>query len=704
MQNLSLRLFLYLWAIVLFFPPIVSGGDISERLFDPDVPVEVEADFITYDSVKDTYSAEGDVVAVHGGLTLKADLLTIDMASNITTAYGNVVVTDAEGDSLTGDSVRVEMEEDTAIIMRGRIFIKKDNLYISGEEIRKTGPKTYKAEKAVFTTCDTCEGESPAWSVRTSSSNATIGGYFKGWNAFFYIKNVPVLYSPFISAPVKRKRQTGFLTPQPGYSDIRGLKLDNAFFWAIAENRDATFYLDYEEKRGIGKGFEYRYIRNEESSGELFLYHFGERDIDRVREFREDDANLGRPLSADEDRWEIRVRHREYFGGGLNFKSDVRVVSDDEYFLDTETRRGERSLESLESTISVTKNWTRYNLVTEFRVFDNLLVEDDSTVFQKLPVVTFAGSNRPVFGTPFHVSFDTSFVNFFREEGTKGQRVDLLPRLSLPLRPFRLFEFTPSIAPRGTFYRVDSEEDGVEEHSRFLYEARADVITTFVRIYNFRWAGVERLISYAHVPFKSQDDLPEFDIIDRIDPANRVTYSLNMTVTGRFSESGRSQEFLYMDFAQSYDTRKKGEEEDRYFSDITGEIILRPLEWATLTGRGSYDVYDDQLENYDTTVRVNDNKGNMLGITYRFIRDSNEYLETDAGLRVWKALRLTYGNRFSFEDDKTIESFYGVEYTAQCWGAVLTFTDRIEEKLLFLTINLKGVGEVIEARMFGEEK
>jgi LPS-assembly protein len=700
---LRLRFYLYLTVLSLICPPLVNCGDLSERFFREDEPVEIDADFIIYDRDKDTYTAEGNVIALQGGLTLKADKLTLDMVSGVGLASGNVEVFDEEGDSIKGETLAVNLREETAVVMKGRLFFKEDNIHIRGEVIRKTGDKTYENEKTTYTTCDSCEGETPAWSIYTSSSKATIGGFFRGWHALFYVKSVPVLYSPFITAPVKRKRQTGFLMPGLGYSDLRGFKLDNAFFWAIAENRDATFYLDFEEKRGLGKGIEYRYIRKKDSAGELFLYHFRERDIDRVREFRSDEENLSRPLSAENDRWEVRFKHREYSVYGLEFKADINVVSDDEYLLDFVEDTEERTLASLESTISITKRWNQYILQTQARIFDNLLVKDDSTVLQKLPEVTFTKLSRPIFASPFHISLESSFVNFFREEGDKGQRLDIFPRLSLPVRPWGLFEFTPSIAPRWTFYKVD-ETTGVEEHRRFVYESRADLTTTFVRFFDVQWAGVEKImhtirpkLTYTYVPSERQDELPEFDIIDRIEPSNLMTYSLNMTLTGKFGASGKIREFLYMDLAQSYDIREARADNDRPFSDVTGELILRPWTWATLTGRGSYDVYDRWFENYDSSLILKDKRGNELDLSYRFIRDSTEYLQAEAGLRISKSFRITYLNRFSFDDDKSIETSYGVEYFHQCWGANLTYSDRLEEKLILLTFKLRGLGEELSA-------
>jgi hypothetical protein len=170
-----------------------------------------------------------------------------------------------------------------------------------------------------------------------------------------------------------------------------------------------------------------------------------------------------------------------------------------------------------------------------------------------------------------------------------------------------------------------------------------------------------------------------------------------MTLTGRLGEKGKRHEFLYMDIAQSYDIREERGADERAFSDVAGELILRPWTWAKAAAKGSYDVYDKRFENYDAALGLKDGRGNELDVAYRFILDSTEYLEARAGLRILKPIRITYLTRYSFEDDESIESSYGVEYTHQCWSAKLTYTDRLEEELILLTLNLKGVGQVLSA-------
>ncbi len=708
MMRRFLRSFLCASIIIISFADYCRADEPAKDFFKKELPIEVYADHISYDRQSNTYLAGGDVVIIQGQNSITADRVILDMSSNIATATGNVRAVDEGGNTLSGDVLTLHIEEKTAVVVKGRLFFKEPNVHLWADLIRKTGPQSYDSRRATFTTCDCPEGEDPPWSFYISSSEVTVGEYLTGWHAFFNIKGVPVFYSPYVRAPVKRERQTGFLPPKPGFSRLRGFKLDNSFFWAISRNSDATFYLDVETRRGTGKGMEFRYIRKRDSYGELYVYHFKEKDIDRVRRFRDDVDNLSRPETAGDDRWRLRYSHRETLPLGISFKADINMVSDDEYFIDFGKDTAERSFESLESTVSFTKSWSLYSLVVEFRRFDNLLLEDDSKVLQRLPEITFTRSSQNIPYTPFYISFDSNFVNFERFAGPEGQRVDLRPKLSLPLRPGGYFEFTTSITPRGTFYWVKRNPEG-RYIDRYIYEVDGDLNTTLVRVFSTGLKKVRLLrhtirprITYKYIPEAVQEDLPGFDSTDTIKKTNKITYSLNTILTGKFVTEGKKtyHDYIYLDVSQSFDineaTRKLTSEEDerRPFSDVKGEAIVRPSTWSTVTARGTYDPDDQIFKSYDTSLALRDRRGDDLYLTYRYIRDSTSYFELSARLRLVESFDLTYYQRYSFRETRSIESRYGAEYRHQCWGVVFSYTERLEEKLVYLSFSLRGIGPV----------
>lgn len=692
-----------------------SGFALAEEgggFFNQGTPVEVTADYLSFDKETDTYRARGNVLITQDGTTLKTGAAVLNMGSGVATTSGHVTIVDREGNTLAGEDLELNIKEKTAVIAKARLFFKRDNAHIDGDVLRKTGPESYEGAAVSYTTCD-CpgEGKSPAWSFSASEARIISGESFTGRNAFFRIKGVPVLYSPYILLPIKKERQTGFLMPKPGFSELKGFALGNAFFWAISRNMDATLYLDVETSRGVGEGLEFRYIRTRDSYGEFYLYHFGEDDMDRVREFRQNVDNLARPESAGTNRWQLKLAHTEIFSLGFNVNADVNIVSDDEYFLDF-GEGSDRSIESLESNVSISRNWSIYSLVAQLRVFDNLLVEDDSTTLRKLPEITFTAADQKVLSTPFYVSLNSSFINFSRDEGITGQRLDLRPKLSLPLAPGGYFDFNTSVAPRGTFYVVKKDPNG-RYIDRYLYDVTSEITTTFARIYFTDLKKIKAFkhtlrpkLSYTYIPEAVQDNLPDFDSVDAIAASNTVTYSLNSILTGKYFEGEKKvyRDYIYFEISQNFNineaTRKlvSSTDERRPFSDLSAELILNPAKWSSLTASGDYNVYDDRFTNYYAEFAVNDSRGDALSVSHRFVRDDTNFIEGAVKVHVSRALDITYSERFSLDEGRSIERQYVASYTHQCWSADLTFSDKIEENVVYLAFSLRGIGKVADIR------
>ncbi|MBI5887970.1 MAG: LPS-assembly protein LptD [Deltaproteobacteria bacterium] len=694
---------------IAFFPLAALSQEGSLKIFKEDKPVNVTADSLNYDNAAQTYHASGNVEAVQDKIVLRADEMVFDMVNNTGAARGHLSGTDEGGNEMSGESLTMDIKEETVVIFKARLFFKRENVYLSGDVMKKTGEETYESDKLTYTPCDCPEGQRPAWSFYASHANIERGQYMTGRHAFFQIKDVPVLYTPYFTVPIKNERQTGFLTPKPGYSRLRGFVIENAFFWDIAKNEDATFYLDVETQRGLGKGVEYRYIRKRSSFGEFNFYQYKEKNIERVREFRKNFANLARPMTASNDRWQLKYNHNEYLPGGFVIKANINVVSDDEYFIDFAKTGKDRSLGSLESNVSLSRSWSAYSFVTQLRYFDNLLVQDKSTILQKLPEMNFKGADQSVASTPFYISFESSFINFNRDTGVRGQRLDAHPRLSLPVNASGYFDFTPSIAPRATLYEVNGDPQGGGYNERYVYDVKADLTTTFVRIFETDSGApgavkhtIRPKIEYTYLPEMIQDDQPVFDSVDHLPAASALTYSLNNTLTGKFMRNGNRSylDFLYMDISQTYDINEATRRlhavsaPRRPFSDVSAELILKPAAGLKVSGKEKFNTYDKTPTSYDASVEWTGSGGNRVSLTERFLRAQTRYIEAYVNYRAARAVNMSYAQRYSDDLKKSLETVYGLEYKPQCWSVNATYTVKPEEKSIFFTFNLMGLGKV----------
>lgn len=708
-----------------------NPASLSTEIFNPEAPIEVTGDSVKYDRETKAYLAMGSVVVVQGDIILKADSVSVDVEGGLARAEGNVELTYGDTkDTLRGSLIDIDMGKRTARLIDGRLYFEGRDLTITAKELSKTGEDTYAIKRGRFTTCNCEDGRTPEWSLYAGSAKVKREGYFTAWNSLFYINKVPVLYMPFMAFPVKTERQTGLLTPRFAFSKVRGQVFENSLFWAIDTDKDATLYVDVETRTGLGTGIEYRYERTGSSLGRLNFYHFREDDLDRRRSFRADELNMLRPFSAENDRWRVIFFHEEDLGNGLSVKADIDVVSDDEYFLDFGGDSARRSLESLESSLSITKRWDKSALTIQLRDFDNLMVEDDSDVFRRIPEVSFISTQRRVSSTPIFASLHSTFVGFDRDRGTEGERLDVRPRLTAPFMAGNVVEVTPSAILRWTGYRVDGDiySSGTRHRDRLLYELGLDMRTTFVRVFEGEASRLRHTIrpsiKYTYIPALNQERLPYYDTLDRVEATNGFRYGINTTLYSRKTspaflgdvdgdgeaaevlyDAAEERRVLYLDISQGFDMREaRGHKsvdalsvrpKERPFSDIEGKLIVSPVKGMDISANGAYDVHEDLFKSFDTALKLSTANGKSVDLSYRYIKGELRYQEAEGELRLTNNLRIGASRRYSHSEDLELEKSYHIGYDSNCWGVSLKYSERLEEDIVFLTFSLGSIGDVL---------
>lgn len=686
-------------------PIRIAGGIVLALLLAPpraargagggEEPFYLDADTLTHEAAGDTVEASGNVRIRGRGMTLLSDRAFLFGDKEEAEARGNVILM-RDGDTLRADRIRLNYRTDTGVVENGAAFMPKGNFHLRAQQMEKRGPDAYRLERGVFTTCD---GDNPSWKFSASEIDVNAEGYATGKNALFYVKDVPLLYFPYLIYPVKRERQSGLLTPRTGNSSKKGFMVDLAYYWAISPSQDATFNLDILTKRGTGLGVDYRYIRKRGSEGNLRGFVIYDTEQQRFR-------------------GDLSQRHQEIVSDTFNLKSDINLVADRNFYRDYAEESGVYNQSQLETTLSATKYFDRHILSGEFRYVQDLREEvpDNRKTLQKLPTITLTGIRQRLWETPVFFSFDSNFINFYRREGIKGQRLDLSPVLTGYAKPFGPLEAAAWVGYRQRLYYAHGVESGEGIRGSGLFSAGTSLSSTLSRVFETASPTMPRVrhvmtpeIRYNYVQDRDQESLPFFDYNDRIVHENRVVYSLTNYVTGRFDRGDGPPEYrdlLYLRIAQGYEfsgTRRDLltlVDEKRHFTDVQVEAAVHPHRLVSLSTDLRYNPYRTVLSTVAVSADARDEKGNAAGITYRHARDEVEYLEAKASLALFSPVFATYANRYSFDRKGTLESFYSLEYRHQCWSVSFSYRDRPDTNEFFVTFALAGIGSVGKIRAF----
>lgn len=728
-RNIILHLALILF--ILNAIPVCALAEADNRFFDdePEIPWHITADEIHYDEKAEQYIAIGNVIITKKDRKLSADFIRFDRKTMQVFATGHLVMTVGE-DVLTGSSIEMDLEAEIGTVYNGTIFIKENHFYIKGDKIKKVGKDSYAADKASITTCD---GDRPAWKITGRNLKVTIEGYGFVKHAALWAKKIPVLYTPFLVFPVKLKRQSGLLPPQIGYSDRKGAEYIQPFYWAINESSDATFYGHYMDRRGNKIGLEYRYVLNERSKGTLMYDFLNDRKIDdgthdssKKWGYEDDDA-----LRPNPDRYWFRMKHDQAIPFGFSAKLDLDIVSDQDYlhefkggytgFDKTEDYFNENFGRELEdyndpvrlNRLNLNKNWSTYSLNAEVRWYDNVInrrQKDTDDTLHKLPFIEFNGSKQQILKTSFYFDLDSEYTHFYREDGTRGHRIDAHPRFYLPYRFNNYFTFEPSLGVRETVWHIAEYEDTSERDrtlNREIYDIKLDLSTEIFNIYRVTAKKIDLIkhtvrpqIIFDYIPEQDHDKFPFFDEIDRIEKKNLLTYSITNTLTSRSKinndelSSYTYQQFCRFKLEQSYDFNKKNENNPESFSPIYGELELFPGKFFSMQADAKWSVYENDFISHNVAVNMWDKRNDRLFVEHRYTRGLSESVYTDFIIKISDRISSYADYERNLYDEKDIKSGIGFLYTAQCWSLDLSYTKEADDRKYAFMVNLYGLGEI----------
>jgi LPS-assembly protein len=717
-------------AVAFFCCMVLAGGVIAASL--PENPKEISwhisALMVTYDDERKLYIAEDDVVITGGATRLEADYVEFSNQTKDAFAQGNVLLISGQ-DSITCNAMQINLLTEKGTINKGTIFIQENNFYISGENIKKTGQFSYSADKGSITSC---KGDTPDWKITGKNVKVTIEGYGSARHTVLWAKKIPTLYSPYLSFPVKVKRQTGLLIPRVTSSDRKGYEYEQALFIAISENMDASIYADYMSDRGTKVAGEFRYVLDSASRGAMFMDYLKDSKIGDGTDANQDYSYDTTSSRTNTDRYWFRMKHNQDLTNGYTAKLDLDVVSDTDYLQEFQdgfsgydetndyfgTAFG-RSLDEYDDTtrknsLVINKNWSSYSFNAQALWYDDVEArqdDTDDTTLQTLPSFEFDASKQQIGASGVYYNLDSEFRSFYRQDTTdtlvNGQRIDVYPKFYLPTQLGKSFFFEPYIGTRGTAWSTDNytDDDGNEDklRTRAIYDVGAQLSTTINKIFTLNNGFADKIkhtlvpkLEYAYQPNVDQDDLPYFDTIDSLDEENLLTWSLTNSFITRNSvenkdktQSNRYKEIVWIKFYQSYNLTERDESP---WSDLSFESEFNPIQYFSMTADIDWSPYSNLFTERQLGASISDNRGDSLRTSYQYTEDSLESWYTRLNVTITDSLAAYCSYEANLMTNENIESIVGFTIKKPCWGIGLEFKDTSADTSITFMVTLNGIG------------
>ncbi len=661
--------------------------------------IHLKADHLEYQQDEDIFIAEGSVGIRQGRSRIETDSLRLDNTIGKLYAIGNVRFTDGEN---LADAIEAEFDINTrlGVLHHGRLFIQSDNYYLRGTRIERSALDRYELHDGSFTACK-CE-KNPDWKIRTQHLRISLEEYVVAKNVIFYAKNVPFFYLPYLIYPVKTKRQTGLLVPGAGYSSRYGFRYRQDFFWAIAPDKDATFSLEHKGSKGDGLAIEYRYLQSRKSNGTLNANYFRDRENDIAR-------------------WEIQYNLQHRFTNRIEAKLDARYVNQANHFQDLSDQTSERALKEVESNFVLAYRGDDSYAYLLGRYTQNLTTSRNNTTLQRLPEIGYTLNEHRLGDAPIFLHFESTAVNFWRKSGLSAKRLDVYPKISIPISFPYAGTLTPWTGFRETWYSRGRLKDHAISH---------EIVPSGIKLENLFYRhgkALTHLISsgifYEYIEVENKGDIPKFDDIDSISSRNSVTVSIIQRLLttnggGRLEEKGS----LRLTETYRFDTARANIPDPRPYSDLRGELMVNPFPSISLSFDSFYNLYHSRLTSLNSDLQFKLRPYMNLTLGQRSTRAGSRPQKGDlfnplylgntedipSDISFWTGsllLRSPWGfgagNRTYFDADakELVEIDYEVFYEAECWGVVLTFLDFKDRDEFTFSFTLKGLGKM-KSRLF----
>jgi LPS-assembly protein len=651
----------------------------------------------------------GNVVARQGDKVIRADRLEYDAKNGRFKLTGAV---EFSGPALKVRGSSGEYSPALGAQFEGAQFeLPQRNARGAARNMQVDADGTVTLEDVSFTTCPLTDR---AWEIKSSrivlDTRANKG---TGQGTTVEFRDVPFIYLPWMTFPIGPQRQSGFFFPNIGGGSRNGAEISLPYYWNIRPNADFMAEPVYYAKRGVDFAGELRYLTRRQR-GTLDFNYLPNDDIEHI------------------DRHHIQLEHVADLPGDWRFRIDATDVSDSRYFEDFAHGPEGTSIPFTERLAEATyrnENWNVRAQIQDFQTIDEDLPVEDRP-YTRAPRFLASGDWNRGQGS-IDYGFDGELVNFQRNVGVTGWRMDVAPRVGLDWSAPGFF-VRPSGGFRYTQYSLEDNEPGTDDSpTRSLPFASFDAGLVFERTAGSRGQRrmtLEPRALYLYAPFREQSELPLFDTglpdlnlvqlfranryvgADRVNDANQVSFGL----TSRLFDADTGAQYLAASFGQAYYFEKPRvvlpdePVATRDTSDFIAQVSLSAYKNWNVEAGLQWNPEDTRSERSQLRLQYRPAGDKVLNLSYRTQRDRLEQAELSGAWPIGNRWNVYARGVYSLRDSQMLERFAGFEYRACCWRlravARRSVSNRegTQETSFYLQLELKGLASVGDADAFLE--
>lgn len=421
------------------------------------------------------FEAIGNVVILSGDETLYGEQASINLESGEVNILGNVRIISKD---MTVYGSRIFYDIRKKVLNMENVRILTNEFNIVADKLEKKTDGLYYAQKAEFTTCKDC---TESWTIYGEKIDIEIFRYVTIRNALVKIKGIDIFYLPYIAIPIKNKRESGVLFPSFLSRANEGLSYQQPVYWAISEDKDATFTPSFWGRRGYGTDLEYRQVFSQENWLE-YSHRLVNDKIYLPGKVNNNDSGTSYFRNLFELEYHGQLSNDFTSHLKLNGAKDIDMFRDYTDYSDDFLQEESLGLEGFvehrleRMNIGLETHYKRNLLVSDAEDFDDNYVQVLPSIYFNSTPITLLSSDKKMLNN-ISVGFEGDYTRFAQnEESNDGfirnaNRFDMSPYLS-----WHFFNWGP--LSFSTEYTLNYQDYKFEETNQTEYTKSAGFLQT----------------------------------------------------------------------------------------------------------------------------------------------------------------------------------------------------------------------------------
>lgn len=706
-------------------------------------PVNISANEVTANGTQNlTYS--GNVTVSQGDRLIKADEAVYDGDAGTLVTSGNISIHTPQLTISSPASIESNLKSnvstlsDTTFQLNGSVARGSSKLVTVNNEQKST-----EVEDFTFTTCPVGDN---SWYFKAGSVELDQNDSFgESYHNVLYVKDVPVLYLPYLNFPTTNRRKSGLLYPSVSISSNNGADYEQPIYWSIASNYDYTFTPRLMSKRGLLLGNEFRYMPIENSIG-TFIFDYIPNDNDWTLSDNFDD----------DSRYFFRWKHTSsFFNNDLTFDIDYQRVrnGDYDYLDDLGAKETNVTDDHLKQSLKAAYDRPDFHIQAEARDYQRL--QPDTILghrpFSMLPQIS--GQYYSTVGS-LTLNFNGEMTRFSSSSDSRAQnfeatRIHFEPEIGMQLFNMRGTSVDASLRGFFTHYSQDSLDDMPDYYrtnlgfteldssvNRALYLAQIKAKTTLERkVLDLRHTQTfEPEVLYQYIPYEDQSNIALYDTTDRMsDYYSNFSFrnytgkdriadinAITMGVTSRLLDP-HDREIVRFGVSQTYSfhtSKVTLAPRDPINTSPRSPMAMffnaEPVNGLTLHAGLSYDTEEDNLKSWNAMTQYKNENGLLVQVGYRFADKGNRSLANDlvdlsqlglvTSVPINDKISVSFAAYNDLEQNDDIDTKAAIKFEDCCWSLSFVYEnynscdwdslERERDHIFGIQFEFKGAGAV----------